>query len=115
MSETFRVMMTDDERKRRRQGEPASHPDWVPWDLLVPHRGQAKTNHDGQTIERLKERGGLSVKELYCVLKDIRRGDCPTDVSEAQMGRFLFDERVRYTDGLAQRNKEEEERQCRPC
>lgn len=103
---TFRVMMTDDERKRRRRGKPASHPDWIPFGLLVPHRGQAKTNHD-QTIERLNERGGLAVSELYCVLNDIRQRDLLPGASELQMGRFLIDESACYTDGVARRNKSE--------
>lgn len=35
------------------------------------HREQAMNNHS-QTLERLAERGGLSPKELWCVVHDKR-------------------------------------------
>lgn len=41
----------------------------VPWDLVAAHRKQAMVNHS-QTIERLAERGGLSVIELYYCLRE---------------------------------------------
>lgn len=42
---------------------------WVPWALLEAHRRQAMKNH-GQTLERLKERGGLSPSEMLAILED---------------------------------------------
>ncbi|KKL12344.1 hypothetical protein LCGC14_2536710 [marine sediment metagenome] len=39
----------------------------VPWRIVEPHRKQAMTNHD-QTLERLAERGGLSLDELVAVI-----------------------------------------------
>lgn len=44
-------------------------PDSIPWSLIEPHRKRAMRNHD-QTLERLAERGGLSPKEIMCVLED---------------------------------------------
>lgn len=41
----------------------------VPWEWVEPHWAQAKKNH-GQTLERLAERGGLSISELAAVLED---------------------------------------------
>jgi lambda repressor-like predicted transcriptional regulator len=41
----------------------------VPWEIVEPHREQAMRNHY-QTLERLAERGGLSVDELAAVLED---------------------------------------------
>lgn len=43
---------------------------WAPYDLVFKHEKQAILNHGGQTIERLKERGGLTFEELYFVLSD---------------------------------------------
>ena len=39
----------------------------VPWEFIAPHEAQARRNHD-QTLQRLAERGGLSVKEMLAVL-----------------------------------------------
>ena len=36
----------------------------VPWDFLEPHREQIERNHS-QTLERLAERGGLALEEMY--------------------------------------------------
>lgn len=41
----------------------------VPLALVVAHERQAQRNH-GQTVARLKERGGLSWCELAAVLED---------------------------------------------
>ncbi len=41
----------------------------IPWRIIAIHERQAKANHD-QTLERLAERGGLSVREAYYVLRD---------------------------------------------
>jgi len=44
-------------------------PSAVPWGLLGPdEERQAQHNH-GQTLRRLAERGGLSPRELYAVLR----------------------------------------------
>jgi hypothetical protein len=40
----------------------------VPWAMLEPHEAQARTNHGGQTLHRLAERGGLSIGEVLSVL-----------------------------------------------
>lgn len=39
----------------------------VPWSVIAPHEGQAKSNH-GQTLKRLAERGGLSWTEAFLTL-----------------------------------------------
>jgi hypothetical protein len=41
----------------------------IPWDVIKNHEEQALKNHD-QTLERLRERGGLSWVETACVLSD---------------------------------------------
>lgn len=50
-------------------GPPDRNKTYVPWSLLEPHRAQALKNH-GQTLERLAERGGLSVCEIAAVVQD---------------------------------------------
>lgn len=42
----------------------------VPWGMVAPHERQARTNHGGQSLERLNERGGLDPTELVAVLED---------------------------------------------
>jgi hypothetical protein len=39
----------------------------MPWDMLAPHEGQARSNH-GQTLARLAERGGLGPDEVLAIL-----------------------------------------------
>lgn len=41
----------------------------VPWGFIVGHSIQAWKNH-GQSLQRLKERGGLSFSELLAVVED---------------------------------------------
>jgi hypothetical protein len=45
-------------------------PRFVPWEFVKPHERQARSNHGGQTLARLSERGGLSVRELLVVVRD---------------------------------------------
>jgi len=87
---TLRVIKTNDERVRRRRGHAPSHPDSIPWSLIELHREQAERNHY-QTIERLQERGGLSVVELYCVLNNMHWNDYDWDTDYKVVGQFLFD------------------------
>jgi len=44
-------------------------PDFVLYEYVAPHEVQAERNHS-QTLERLAERGGLSLRELYAVCHD---------------------------------------------
>lgn len=39
----------------------------IPWEMVAPYEQQARANHD-QSLERLNERGGLDVGELWCVV-----------------------------------------------
>ena len=41
----------------------------VPWRIIAPHAQQAWRNH-GQTLERLRERAGLSPCEALAILED---------------------------------------------
>lgn len=60
------------------EGErPRDIPPSVPWSLVAPHAEQALRNH-GQTLERLAERGGLSTRELACVIQDRRPRPFPS-------------------------------------
>lgn len=53
----------------------------VPMGWVLNHENQCVKNH-GQTALRLKERGGLSPKELYAVLHDMRWDDVKFSESE---------------------------------
>lgn len=44
-------------------------PGYIPWNLIEPHEAQALKNH-GQSLERLNERGGCDIKEIWCILHD---------------------------------------------
>ena len=67
---------------RRDELEPlmsAGCPRSVPWSLVAPHEAQARDNHD-QSLQRLAERGGLSVNELVSVLENRRYAYDRTDL-----------------------------------
>ena len=42
-----------------------------PWNIIAPHEAQAQINH-GQTLARLRERGGLDPTEAVAILEDRR-------------------------------------------
>lgn len=48
---------------------PKKKSDAIPWEVIAPHEEQAHINH-GQSLERLAERGGLSYREMYAVLRN---------------------------------------------
>jgi hypothetical protein len=58
---------THEAHEARRNHTP--YPRSVPWGLVRDHEAQAYSNHS-QTLTRLAERGGLSPKELWCVVHD---------------------------------------------
>lgn len=43
----------------------------IPWLFIVPHEAQALRNH-GQSIQRLAERGGTSVKETLAIVRGLK-------------------------------------------
>lgn len=43
----------------------------IPWGIIAPHEMQAQTNH-GQTLDRLRERGGLDPTEAVAILENRR-------------------------------------------
>ncbi len=57
--------------------------DYVPMDWVLRHDSQCFINH-GQTPQRLKERGGLSHKELYAVIMDKRYNDVKASEEECR-------------------------------
>lgn len=65
---TRRFPIHSDSVRRMPVGAPMS----VPWSLLAPHEAQAQRNHGGQSLERLAERGGLSLCEMCAVIEDRR-------------------------------------------
>lgn len=61
---------TEEAYAARRAGKP--YPVAVCWDVIKDHETQAQSNHGGQTLKHLAERGGLSPKELWCVAHDTK-------------------------------------------
>jgi len=59
-------------RRRNKSGVDSSGlgPSSIPWRVIAPHEQQAQRNHGGQTLQRLKERGGLCACEATAVLED---------------------------------------------
>lgn len=43
----------------------------IPWEAIEPHRQQAESNHCGQTLERLAQRGGLDPSEIYLAVNGL--------------------------------------------
>jgi len=48
----------------------------IPWDIIAPHENQARINH-GQTLARLRERGGVSACEAVAILNDRQYDQMP--------------------------------------
>ena len=46
----------------------------IPWDMIAPHDAQAKSNHGGQSLERLAQRGGLAACEALDIIEGRRWG-----------------------------------------
>lgn len=64
----------------------------IPWALIEPHEKQAMKNH-GQTLERLRERHGLSPCEAVAILEDRPwRKMAPAD-SIARLYEIIIDHR----------------------
>ena len=49
---------------------PKDCPSKIPWAIIIPHHKQAYKNH-GQSLLRLNIRGGVDIREMYAILKDI--------------------------------------------
>lgn len=60
----------------------------IPWAAIEPHRARAHKNHD-QTLERLAERGGLDLTELWWVVHD-RPWDSPAPY-DYELEMFAFE------------------------
>lgn len=63
VSRRFPIMKSYDAKMQQRG--------WIPWELIAPHEAQAQSNHGGQTLRRLAERGGLDAMEAVAVLEDM--------------------------------------------
>jgi hypothetical protein len=55
--------------------------DHIPMAMLAPHEGRAMESH-GQSLDRLAERGGLSVKEAIALLEDRRWSREPASIED---------------------------------
>jgi hypothetical protein len=44
-------------------------PAYIPWEFIRPYDDEAKGKHGGQSLSRLSNRGGLSIKEVICIIE----------------------------------------------
>lgn len=61
----------------------------LPWSLIAPHEEQARSNHGGQTLDRLAERGGLGPDEAVAVLENRRWHRMEPAAAHAALARML--------------------------
>lgn len=87
MSGSYPVLQgqTDEADEARKNRTP--YPKSVPWDLVKDHERQAQRNHY-QTLDGLAGRGGLSPKELWCVVHDTDYRDAK-EMTEAKAIEWL--------------------------
>ena len=57
----------------------------IPWAMIAPHEAQARSNHGGQSLARLAERGGLGFCEAVAVLENRRWHRMETGAANAAL------------------------------
>ncbi len=69
MSGSYPILQgqTDEAYEARRNH--TLYPRSISWEVVKDHEKQAQSNHS-QSLTRFAERGGLSPKELWCVVHD---------------------------------------------
>lgn len=60
----------------------------IPWFVIEKHEVRAMTNHN-QSLERLNERGGVSIVEAYCILNNVSLFS--TKISVAEANSWVYD------------------------
>ena len=85
----------------------------VPYELVIQHNSQAFANHM-QNVDRLAERGGLSVEELYYVLND-EPYDHHTCFIRSKVIDWINDKIEEFNKGLLERVKEADKLGLRLC
>ncbi len=61
----------------------------IPMSLITPHAVRIGLNHGGQTVERIAERGGLSPREIYAAINDLRLSES-LKISEKEAVIFIL-------------------------
>lgn len=87
MSGSYPVLQGQTDEAYEAQHKGTAYPRSVPWDLVKEHERQAERNHS-QSLDRLAERGGLSPKELWCVIHDMHFRDAK-EMTEAKAIEWL--------------------------
>jgi len=62
------------------------YPQSVPWDLVKAHEAQIVSNHDGQSLECLAQRGGLTPIEIVMAIEDSNPARPTGAISYTMMG-----------------------------
>lgn len=79
----YPVLFSDDQKFARRKRGFENYESYVPYGLLIPHEKQAMENHCGQSLTKLKERGGLSYAEMLAIIEDRKWKHIPDDTARA--------------------------------
>lgn len=61
----------------------------VPWYLIVDCQVRADRNHNGQTLNELRNRGGLAPNEILALIND-RSIEALNDLDEIRLIRFIY-------------------------
>jgi len=64
---------------------------YIPWAMLAAHDAQAKKNHSGQDLVRLRDRHGLSSCEALAILEDREWKSIPTKQAHDELTRRIAD------------------------
>lgn len=69
----------------------------IPWAMIAPHDDQATKNHDGQSLARLAQRGGLCYAEAIAILEDREWGPFkgPDPLPETTLAKMVDEWRKR--------------------
>lgn len=83
-SRPFPIIPSYDRSTRTWYGEKT-----IPWELIAPHKRQAKWNHCGQSLATLARLGGLSRSEACAVLEDREWHGMSESAADAQLSKHV--------------------------
>lgn len=63
--------------------------EYIPYGVLIPHEKQAWKNH-AQSLDRLKERGGLAWSEMLAILEDRRYKDIEEPLAKKRVLEYVL-------------------------
>ena len=97
MGQDFKIRLSFEERRS------GCFPAVVPWDIIAPHERQAISDY-GQTLRWLNDGIGLSIVELYYVLRDAAFPSYKQALVSVEVAARYIDTRIELFN---QKNKEQ--------